>query len=79
MKHGHVVLAEGSRERVLSDLGDIRAREAAAFPMTPEAMLAAVATAWALDISPDLISAGIETFDPEPQAARNVNNPVFFR
>ena len=31
-------------------------------PDTP-ALLAAIATAWALDITPDLIAAGIKTFD----------------
>ena len=30
------------------------------------ALLAAIATAWALDISPELIAAGIKTFDYQP-------------
>ena len=32
--------------------------------------LAAVAVAWALDISPELMAAGMETFDPTAQAVR---------
>ena len=32
-------------------------------------ILAAVATAWAMNISPELISAGMDTFVPELQAA----------
>ena len=36
-----------------------------------DALLAAIGTAWALDIAPDLIGAGIKTFEPElvPTAA----------
>jgi len=79
LKQGYVVLAEGSHEKVLSDLGDIRERQNTAFPMTEEALLAAVATAWALDISPDLIAAGIETFDPDPQPVRPAGSTAFFR
>lgn len=79
LRHGYVVLAEGSHEKPLTDLGDIRERHHSAFPMNEEALLAAVATAWALDISPDLISAGIETFDPAPQAARPAGSTAFFR
>jgi cyanophycin synthetase len=33
-------------------------------------LLAAVAAAWALGISPELIAAGLETYDPAPRAAR---------
>jgi cyanophycin synthetase len=35
-----------------------------------QALLAAVAVAWALDISPELMTAGMETFDPTAQAVR---------
>ena len=35
-----------------------------------QALLAAVAVAWALDISPELMAAGMETFDPTAQAVR---------
>ena len=33
-----------------------------------DALLAAIGAAWALDIAPDLIGAGIKTFEPELQA-----------
>jgi cyanophycin synthetase len=35
-----------------------------------QALLASVAVAWALDISPELLTAGMETFDPTVQAVR---------
>jgi cyanophycin synthetase len=35
-----------------------------------QALLAAVAVAWALDIAPELMAAGMETFDPTAQAVR---------
>ena len=41
--------------------GDLR-------PDTP-ALLAAIAAAWSMDIAPDLIVAGIKTFDYTPAAA----------
>lgn len=35
-----------------------------------QSLLASVAVAWALDIAPELIAAGMETFDPTAQAVR---------
>jgi cyanophycin synthetase len=56
-----VVLVHGTSERVLGTLEVLRPVNGFE-PDTP-ALLAAVATAWALDITPDLIAAGIKTFD----------------
>jgi len=55
-----VVLATGAKERVLGT----RAALSLADGTQPDtaALLAAVAAAWALDIAPDLIAAGIKTF-----------------
>lgn len=61
VKGAHVVLATGAQERVLGTL-DALALPGGRRPDTP-ALLAAIATAWALDISPDLIGAGIKTFE----------------
>jgi len=33
-------------------------------------LLAAVAVAWAMALSPDLIAAGLETFEPDPERSR---------
>ena len=41
------------------------ARTQAAVVPDTEALLAAVGAAWALDIAPDLIGAGIKTFEPD--------------
>ena len=70
VKNGRVVLATGSSEHVLGSLADLTFGRNAVVPDT-DALLAAIATAWALDIAPDLIGAGIKTFEPElvPTAA----------
>lgn len=65
-RHG-CVLADGSRETVLPDLQPLAAR---AEPLPAEALLAAVAAAWALGIDADLITAGVQTFGPAPGTAR---------
>ena len=58
---GRVVLAHGSKERVLGQLSALPLASGTA-PDTAS-LLAAIATAWALDIAPDLIAAGIKTFE----------------
>ena len=54
LRDGHVLLCKGADEVVLLKL-------AAVFPL--EHVLAATAAAWSMDISADLIRAGIATFD----------------
>ena len=61
VKGNQVVLATGAQERVLGTL-DALSLPGGKKPDTP-ALLAAIATAWALDITPDLIGAGIKTFE----------------
>jgi cyanophycin synthetase len=43
---------------------------ASAEALPADALLAAVAAAWAMGIEPDLISAGVQTFGPAPAATR---------
>ena len=62
LREGRVLLATGSAEVVCAELGR-RRRGATVLP--PEALLPAVAAAWALGIAPELIGAGIETFEPD--------------
>ncbi|GAB2467728.1 cyanophycin synthetase [Comamonas humi] len=64
IKDQQVVLATGHQQRVLGQLAALRPVNGFV-PDTP-ALLAAIATAWALDIAPDLIAAGIKTFDYQP-------------
>ena len=61
VRDGQVVLATGAKERVLGSLAQL----SLAGGQQPEvpALLAAIAAAWALGIAPDLIAAGIKTFD----------------
>ncbi len=68
VKNGRVVLATGSAEHVLAPLADLAFGRNAVQPGA-DTLLAIVATAWALDIAPDLIGAGIKTFEPEPPCA----------
>ena len=67
LKNGRVVLATGAAEHSLGALSELTFGRNAVVPDT-DALLAAVATAWALDIAPDLIGAGVKTFDPELNA-----------
>lgn len=56
------VLAEGAEEAASIPLVSLRSNQAA----KPESVLAAVATAWALGIGPELIEAGLKTFELNP-------------
>lgn len=63
LRGGRVVLATGGQELLLADLGQHRRGSAGTGGLPPEVLAAAAAAAWAMDISPDLMAAGIETFD----------------
>jgi cyanophycin synthetase len=62
LRDGNVVLSAGSEEMALLSLSSLKARKAA----QPEVILAAVAAAWALGISPELIGGGLRTFESNP-------------
>ena len=64
VKNGQVVLATGTTEHTLGAVVDLTFGRNAVATDT-DTLLAIVATAWALDIAPDLIGAGIKTFEPE--------------
>ncbi|MBQ0131570.1 MAG: cyanophycin synthetase, partial [Comamonas sp.] len=59
-----VLLVQGNNERTLGKLDALRPVNGC--ELDSSALLAAIATAWALDISPALIAAGIKTFDYQP-------------
>jgi cyanophycin synthetase len=61
---GHLVLATGAQESVLTQLAAVPLGSAANGEPGVTQVLAAIATAWALDIPLEIIRAGIETFDP---------------
>lgn len=63
VRDGHIVLAEGAHtiaSLALSSLAPAKASQ-------PEMVMAAVAAAWALNISPELIGAGLRTFESNPK------------
>ena len=63
---GRTVLATGSQEVVLADRSSFRRGTRDASMLSEECLCASAAAAWALGISPELITAGIETFDADP-------------
>ncbi len=67
MRGGRVVLANGPAETPLA-LADPLAQTLP--PVADGSLLAAIGAAWALNISPDLISAGIDTFGAKLPPAR---------
>lgn len=66
LQGGMAMLAQGSSEMPGAQVDTVLARYAAAgvSGLSAETVLAAVATAWALNIPPELISAGLDTFQP---------------
>jgi cyanophycin synthetase len=68
---GRLVLAHGRREDFLGDVGDFPVAGAVTTPDALAPVLAAVAAAWALGLSTELIRSGIGTFDPALPRERN--------
>lgn len=64
-RQGRVILARGAQEIVLPEAARLPAGLGGRLGNDP--LLAAVAAAWALEVSPDLIAAGVQTFDPQPR------------
>ena len=63
LRDASLVLASGADESPLLPLAQLTPEQAAA----PEAVLAAVAAAWALGLTPQLICAGLRSFDAHPK------------
>jgi len=74
----HVLLTHNGHMPVrCADLNSAAARRMTGSPSaqavpgsTVRSLLASVAVAWALGIAPELIAAGLETFDPSPKTVR---------
>lgn len=66
VRHGQVVLGDGQREQAVVALEGV-ALAAAGIPASEQTqvLLASLATAWALGISPQLMAAGLQTFARE--------------
>ena len=61
--HGQLILAEGSLRRNLCTIASIPVTEAGTRQEYLTSILAAAAAAWALDVSPELIEAGLIAFE----------------
>lgn len=71
VRDGRLVLAHGQREEFLGDVGDFPVARTLTSPETLSPVLAAIATAWALGLSTELMRSGIGTFDPILPRERN--------
>ncbi|MDE3011147.1 MAG: cyanophycin synthetase [Pseudomonadota bacterium] len=65
-RDGRVMLATGADEVLLEELGTLPANRSGG--LADDNICATVATGWALGLTPDLIGAGIETFEAEQTA-----------
>ncbi len=63
LRDSSIVLAAGAEETALLPLSSLKPAKAA----QPETVIAAVAAAWALGIAPELIGAGLRTFESNPK------------
>ena len=64
VRYGQIMLATAQGETALARLADIPITEGGSNREQTENVLAAVAAAWALGISPDIMRTGIETYVP---------------
>jgi cyanophycin synthetase len=66
LRGGAAMLAQGTSETSGANVESLQARfRAVGQEIAADAVLAAVATGWAMGISPELISAGLDTFVPD--------------
>ena len=66
-REGQLILAEGSKEQaVLSSLRPAVARLLKTDTLSQTDMLVAACAAWALDLSPELIRAGVKSYGQTP-------------
>lgn len=63
VRDAHIVLAQGDQTVVSFALASLKPAKAS----QPEMVMAAVAAAWALNIAPELIGAGLRTFESNPR------------
>lgn len=72
VRDGCIVLAAGSDQSALIELGHVSMLGSSREKILMESMLAAVSAAWALDISPVLMRAGLTTFEVKPANTKDI-------
>jgi len=68
VRNGSIVLATGEKQSQLLNLSHLTGLENSTDTPQMDSVLAAVATAWALGISPELIRAGVATYSIKPSS-----------
>jgi cyanophycin synthetase len=63
IRNAHIVLTQGMEEIALIPLSSLKPAKAE----KPEMVMAAVAAAWAVGVTPELIGAGLRTFESTPK------------
>lgn len=69
LRQGEIVLSDGQQEHVVVALSDVSLGDSVAADDKTAVLLASLAAAWALEISPALMAAGLRTFDREAPIA----------
>jgi cyanophycin synthetase len=69
LRQGDIVLSDGQQEHVVASLAQVSLGEGVAPEDKTAVLLASLAAAWALDISPALMAAGLRTFAREAPIA----------
>ena len=66
VRHGRIALVADSQDVPLYGMGNLAVWRERHGELPDEALLAAVAAGWALNVPPRLIGAGLDAFEPEP-------------
>lgn len=69
LRQGEIVLSDGQQEHVVVALSDVSLGDSVAADDKTAVLLASLAAAWALEILPALMAAGLRTFDREAPIA----------
>lgn len=69
LRQGEIVLSDGQQEHAVVALSDVSLGDSVAADDKTAVLLASLAAAWALEISPALMAAGLRTFDREAPIA----------
>jgi len=74
VREGQVILARGNEELTLNARGSLKLNDSGV--LTENTILAAAAATWAMGLPPELIRAGIETFEAEHASAHPPGSSV---